>query len=80
MCFQLSAGNWKKLKEQSNFLAFAEHPDCTNGGKLMDAFHAIFHICRECHDLAMRYINVSYSGKLLMWSDLDNVISKLDYV
>ncbi|XP_057544143.1 uncharacterized protein LOC130823527 [Amaranthus tricolor] len=70
----------KKLEELSNFLVFAKHPDCKNGGQLMDSFHAISRILMECRDLATRCINVSYSGKLLMQSDLDKVISKLDCV
>nr|POE72681.1 hypothetical protein CFP56_18681 [Quercus suber] len=39
---------------------------------------AILLTTKECHDLARRCVDLSYSGKLLMQSDLNVILTKLD--
>ncbi|XP_021726330.1 uncharacterized protein LOC110693520 [Chenopodium quinoa] len=83
----------KKLEELSMFLVAAETPlprynhndnnvntqNLHQHKCLSEAVAAISGTVRVCRDLANRCINVSYSGKLLMQSELDRVISKLDF-
>lgn len=73
----------KKLDELSSLLTAAEIPKQHQHKQqqhqcLVDETSTISDTLSECRDLASRCINVSYSGKLLMQSDLDKVISKIE--
>ncbi|KAL2932149.1 Importin subunit alpha-3 [Bienertia sinuspersici] len=69
----------KKLEELSSMLVAAETRRPNHHRRpLDDVIVTIFNTIKECRNLASSCINVSYSGKLLMQSDLDKVISKLD--
>lgn len=79
----------KKLDELSSYLVAAELPQSQSQSQFhsqhddehssfFDATRTISETVRECRDLAARCISVSFSGKLLMQSELDRVISKLD--
>ncbi|KAL5986800.1 hypothetical protein ACLOJK_015134 [Asimina triloba] len=76
------SGKWQfirnKLEQLSSGLIAAEN--CSSG---VDApFHGVIQsllsTAGECHDLARRCVDLSYSGKLLMQSDLDAVAAKFD--
>lgn len=67
-----------KLEELNSALIAAENCHSGESQPLSDLIAAVSSTVSGCLDLAGRCINVSYSGKLLMQSDLDLAISKLD--
>lgn len=67
-----------KLDELNSALIAAENCHSDEAQPLSDIVSVISATVSGCMDLAARCINVSYSGKLLMQSDLDLAISKLD--
>ncbi|GMI93373.1 hypothetical protein like AT1G61350 [Hibiscus trionum] len=62
----------KKLEELSSMFMAIE-----TSGSSCD-FSSILVTLNECYDLARRCVDLSYSGKLLMQSDLDVMVSKFD--
>ncbi|KAL9236718.1 hypothetical protein vseg_011354 [Gypsophila vaccaria] len=46
--------------------------------RIIDLVSLVSNTVRESNDLGLRCVNVSYSGKLLMQSDLDKIIAKFD--
>lgn len=67
-----------KLEELNSALIAAENCRSGESQPLSDLIGDVSSTVSGCLDLAGRCINVSYSGKLLMQSDLDLAISKLD--
>ncbi|GAB4831106.1 hypothetical protein Ancab_005117 [Ancistrocladus abbreviatus] len=67
-----------KLEEMNTGLIAAENCHSTENQALFTLISSIISTVDECQDLARRCINVSYSGKLLMQSDLDLICSKFD--
>ncbi|XP_057417158.1 uncharacterized protein LOC130711510 [Lotus japonicus] len=76
------AGKWQvirsKLEELQSGLIAAENCDSGENPSLSRLVPSIVATVLECHDLGQRCIDVSYSGKLLMQSDLDVAFAKLD--
>ncbi|KAJ1379151.1 Armadillo-type fold [Sesbania bispinosa] len=70
------AGKWQlirnKLEELHSGLTAGENQSLTG------VFPAIAATVEECHELARRCVDLSYSGKLLMQSDLDVTLGKLE--
>ncbi|GAB2298734.1 hypothetical protein Dimus_032808 [Dionaea muscipula] len=84
-CIRVFSVKWQmirvKLEELHTGLIAAEscHSTTTEENQtLSDLISSIILSVNECWDLARRCIKVSYSGKLLMQSDLDLVCAKLD--
>ncbi|KAL6197507.1 hypothetical protein ACLB2K_033115 [Fragaria x ananassa] len=75
---KIFAGKWKtitaKLEELNSGLAAVGDENPVLSGVLGPTMDTI----NECHDLARRCVDLSYSGKLLMQSDLDKLAGKLD--
>ncbi|XP_010533862.1 PREDICTED: uncharacterized protein LOC104809545 [Tarenaya hassleriana] len=67
-----------KLEELYSGLTAVENLDSSFDPSLSSLVTAILGSLEECHDLASRCLNVSYSGKLLMQSDLDVMSGKFD--
>ncbi|XP_074307629.1 uncharacterized protein LOC141642667 [Silene latifolia] len=68
-----------RLEELNSGLIAMENANSSfNDQGFVDFISFVSHSVDECNDLASRCLNVSYSGKLLMQSDLDKVVSKLD--
>ncbi|CAH2047885.1 unnamed protein product [Thlaspi arvense] len=67
-----------KLEELYSGLAALENLDSGLDPSLSSLISAILVSLRDCYDLATRCVNVSYSGKLLMQSDLDVMAGKFD--
>lgn len=77
------SAKWKMIKDRLEELsagleAAGTCHSPTANQPLSDFFQAILQTLGACHELAHRCINISYSGKLLMQSDLDVVLAKLD--
>ncbi|ESW31237.1 hypothetical protein PHAVU_002G221300 [Phaseolus vulgaris] len=76
------AGKWQlirnKLEELHGGLVAAENCDSGESPSLSRLVTAVAATATECHDLCRRCVDVSYSGKLLMQSDLDVAFAKLD--
>jgi len=76
------AGKWQlirnKLEELHGGLVAAENCDSGASPSLSRLAAAVAATATECHDLCRRCVDVSYSGKLLMQSDLDVAFAKLD--
>ncbi|XP_047163128.1 uncharacterized protein LOC124832854 [Vigna umbellata] len=76
------AGKWQlirnKLEELHGGLVAAENCDPGESPSLSRLVGAVAATATECHDLCRRCVDVSYSGKLLMQSDLDVAFAKLD--
>ncbi|KAK9681783.1 hypothetical protein RND81_10G027600 [Saponaria officinalis] len=69
----------KRLDELNSGLIALENPQFDSyDQRIIDLVSLVSHTVKECSDLGLRCINVLYSGKLLMQSDLDKVIAKLD--
>ncbi|GFY91793.1 ARM repeat superfamily protein [Actinidia rufa] len=67
-----------KLEELLSALAAAGTSDSCENPSLSGAIPAVLNSITECHDLARRCVDLSYSGKLLMQSDLDIICAKFD--
>ncbi|OVA08005.1 Armadillo [Macleaya cordata] len=75
-------GKWQlikgKLEELNSGLTAAENCDFGENSVFSELIPAILVTVNDCYDLANRCLNLSYSGKLLMQSDLDILCSKLE--
>lgn len=67
-----------KLEELNSGLIAVENCDSSESSSLSSLVQAILFTVNECNDLARRCVDLSYSGKLLMQSDLDVLSSKFD--
>ncbi|OAY26085.1 vacuolar protein 8 [Manihot esculenta] len=67
-----------KLEELHASLIAIENCDSTQNPILSGLVSAIILAANNCHDLARRCMDLSYSGKLLMQSDLDVMSAKFD--
>ncbi|GAB2259615.1 hypothetical protein Droror1_Dr00010470 [Drosera rotundifolia] len=68
-----------KLDELNSMLIFTQDCDLrADNETLLDLVSTLMITVSDCRDLAGRCIRVSYSGKLLMQSELDKVCVKLD--
>ncbi|XP_015956267.1 protein ARABIDILLO 1 [Arachis duranensis] len=67
-----------KLEELHSGLIAAENYDSGENPQLTGILPSVISTAGECRDLARRCSDLSYSGKLLMQSDLDVAIAKLD--
>ncbi|KAI4296613.1 hypothetical protein L6164_036559 [Bauhinia variegata] len=76
------AAKWQlirsKLEELHSGLIAAEDCDSGENPSLSNLVPSIFVTVNECYDLARRCVDLSYSGKLLMQSDLDVMFTKFD--
>ena len=68
----------KKLEELHSRLIAVETCDSRENSSLTELVPAIMVSVNECYDLARRCVDLSYSGKLLMQSDLDVIFAQLD--
>ncbi|XWS12738.1 hypothetical protein CRYUN_Cryun37aG0116300 [Craigia yunnanensis] len=69
----------KKLEEISSGLMAVENCDSSeNTAVFSGLIPFVLVTVNECYDLARRCVDVSYSGKLLMQSDLDVIVAKFD--
>lgn len=78
------AGKWQsirdRLEELLSSLTVIENCDSIDNPSLVSTLKAIFHVLKDCDNLAKRCLRLSFSGKLLMQSDLDIVCARLsDY-
>lgn len=75
-------GKWQvmrnRLDELNSGLIAAESCDPSDCTSLSGLISAITDTLNDCHGLARRCIDMSYSGKLLMQSDLDAVAGRID--
>ncbi|AES90451.1 uncharacterized protein [Medicago truncatula] len=82
LSIRVFAGKWQlirnKLEELHSGLIAAENSDSGENPSLSRLVTSIVATVKECHDLGQRCVDFSYSGKLLMQSDLDVAFSKLD--
>lgn len=67
-----------KLEELNLGLLAIENCDSFSNAALWGLIPAILATVDQCSDLARRCVDVSFSGKLLMQSDLDLIAAKLD--
>lgn len=67
-----------KLDKLNSGLITAENCSSNDNSVFSDVIQSIQSTSMECHDLAHRCMDLTYTGKLLMQSDLDIVSSKLD--
>ncbi|KAH7569001.1 hypothetical protein ACOSP7_012164 [Xanthoceras sorbifolium] len=67
-----------KLEELNSGLMAVENCDSCENLALSSLIAAILVTVDECYDLARRCVDFSYSGKLLMQSDLDVLSTKFD--
>ncbi|KAJ9168939.1 hypothetical protein P3X46_020413 [Hevea brasiliensis] len=76
------AVKWKmlrnKLEELNTGLIAIENCDSNQNPILSGLVSAILVAAKNCYDLARRCVDLSYSGKLLMQSDLDVMAAKFD--
>ncbi|KAI3928293.1 hypothetical protein MKW98_023894 [Papaver atlanticum] len=76
-------GKWQlirgKLEELNSGLKAAENCEFGENFMFSEMIHDISVTVNESSDLANRCINLSYSGKLLMQSDLDIICSQIDF-
>ncbi|KAF7803560.1 vacuolar protein 8-like [Senna tora] len=76
------AAKWQlirsKLEELHSGLIAAESCDSGEDPSLSGLVPAILATVNDCYDLARRCVDLSYSGKLLMQSDLDAMFTKFD--
>ncbi|MFQ6655385.1 hypothetical protein Gotur_025965 [Gossypium turneri] len=69
----------KKLEEMSSGLMAVGNCDSSeNTAAFSDVVPSILATVNECYDLGRRCVDLSYSGKLLMQSDLDVMVAKFD--
>lgn len=75
-------GKWNliriKLEELNSGLIAVENLNSAENEALSSVIGAILEVGRQCSDLAKRCLDLSFSGKLLMQSDLDVIAAKLD--
>ncbi|XP_044512409.1 vacuolar protein 8-like [Mangifera indica] len=67
-----------KLEELNSGLVAADNCDSCENSSLSNLIPAILVTVKDCYDLARRCVDLSYSGKLLMQSDLDVISTKFD--
>ncbi|KAF8413992.1 hypothetical protein HHK36_001990 [Tetracentron sinense] len=67
-----------KLEELNSGLIAAGNCDSHENSVFSDLIPAIVLSVNDCYDLARRCVKLSYSGKLLMQSDLDVVSAKIE--
>ncbi|THF98100.1 vacuolar protein 8-like [Camellia sinensis] len=67
-----------KLEDLLSSLTSLETCDSGQNPSLSAAIPAILDTINECYDLSRRCLDFSYSGKLLMQSDLDIICTKFD--
>lgn len=79
---KIFAAKWKtitsKLEELNSGLVAVENCEANENPVLSGILSNTLATINECHDLARRCVDLSYSGKLLMQSDLDMLSAKLD--
>ncbi|XP_043689720.1 vacuolar protein 8-like [Telopea speciosissima] len=68
----------KKLDELNSGLTAAEKCDLGENSKFSELIPSIEKTLNDCYDLARRCVDLSYSGKLLMQSDLDVMCAKFE--
>ena len=72
------ASKWQlirnKFEELHSSLVAAENCDFGDNPSLSGLTPAIITTVNDCHNLAHRCVDLSYSGKLLMQSDLDDTL------
>ncbi|GMI82387.1 hypothetical protein like AT1G61350 [Hibiscus trionum] len=69
----------KKLEELSSGLMEVENCDSSKNTSVFSGLiPSVLATVNECHNLARSCVDLSYSGKLLMQSDLDVMIAKFD--
>ncbi|KAJ4975896.1 hypothetical protein NE237_001002 [Protea cynaroides] len=68
----------KKLDELNSGLITAEKCDLGGNSKFSELIPSIEITLNDCYDLARRCVDLSYSGKLLMQSDLDKMSAKFE--
>ncbi|KAJ6738061.1 ARM REPEAT SUPERFAMILY PROTEIN [Salix koriyanagi] len=67
-----------KLEELNSSLIAIEDCDSCQNPIVSGMMSAVLASARDCYDLARRCVDLSYSGKLLMQSDLDAMVAKFD--
>ncbi|KAF8411235.1 hypothetical protein HHK36_003782 [Tetracentron sinense] len=67
-----------KLEELNSGLTAAQNGDLNQNSELWDLIPAMLLTVSECYEFARQCVNMSYSGKLLMQSDLDVVSAKFE--
>ncbi|KAF9594897.1 hypothetical protein IFM89_035058 [Coptis chinensis] len=67
-----------KLEELYSSLCSAQNCEFSENLAFSGLTCAILATVKDCYDLARRCVNLSYSGKLLMQSDLDLILSKFE--
>lgn len=67
-----------RLEELLTSLTAIENCDSSENPSVIGALKSIAVTLQSCHELARRCVELSYSGKLLMQSDLDIVCARLD--
>ncbi|XP_022927631.1 uncharacterized protein LOC111434400 [Cucurbita moschata] len=76
------ASKWKlirdKLEELNSGLIAADNCDSDENPAISDLIRKVIETATECRDLACRCVDLSFSGKLLMQSDLDVICAKFD--
>ena len=76
------AAKWQsirtKLEDLNNGLIAVENCDSDENPVITELVLSLMVTITECYDLARRCVDLSYSGKLLMQSDLDVISSKFD--
>uniref|UniRef100_A0A2P2ISA3 Armadillo/beta-catenin repeat family protein n=1 Tax=Rhizophora mucronata TaxID=61149 RepID=A0A2P2ISA3_RHIMU len=76
------SGKWKlirsRLEELNSGLIAVENCDSSQNPILSGLISAIIITANDCYDLVRRCVDLSYSGKLLMQSDLDVMAAKFD--
>ncbi|KAL5579303.1 hypothetical protein UlMin_011745 [Ulmus minor] len=76
------AAKWQsirtKLEELNSGLIAVENCDSGENPEIVTLIGSLMVTITECYDLCRRCVDLSYSGKLLMQSDLDLLSSKLD--
>ncbi|KAJ6706973.1 ARM REPEAT SUPERFAMILY PROTEIN [Salix viminalis] len=65
-----------KLEELNSSLIAIEDCDSCQNPIVSGMMSAVLASARDCYDLARRCVDLSYSGKLLMQSDLDAMVAK----
>lgn len=67
-----------RLEELLSSLTAIENCDSSDNPSLISALKSILATLKDCDSLAQRCVQLSYSGKLLMKSDLDIVYARLN--
>lgn len=74
---------WQSIRNKleeilSNFTAIDQNSNFNDNESILDTVEAVLATLKNCNELAQRCVDLSYTGKLLMKSDLDIVCTKLD--